>query len=66
MNTMTRTKPSWNLNQAIYYHITSLDFVNNPSIFIETDQNTSLSQIKAFVKFLIEDYEAIDNTKEKW
>jgi len=53
------------LIKAIYYHITSLDFVNNPSIFIETDQNTSLSQIKAFVKFLIEDYEAIDNTKEK-
>lgn len=42
------------LIKVIYEHITSLDFIENPEIFLSPDKSNTLKEVKAFVAKLLE------------
>lgn len=42
------------LVKAVYYQMTSLDFVHDETIFVEPDKSNNMTKIKAFIDALIE------------
>ncbi len=53
------------LVKAVYYQLTTLDFVNDPELFLPPDENARLPQIHAFVEKVLEkSQKSSDNTQK--
>ena len=39
--------------KVVYDHVTSLDFIDDPDIFIEPDKDRTIKDIMAFIELLL-------------
>ena len=45
---------------VVYHHIKSLDFVDNPELFIEPDKDKGIKEIKEFIKLMLDNSSKIE------